>query len=234
MKQKRSWREGAWQRSAWARVEAAGKRLDGKEGETGQRYLRERGLEPDTWRAWRLGYVPVVHGRKRIKGQWWDVGLGAAIALPWIDGDKLMALQYRLIEHEALRYWQKAGGTRTLFGLHLVEGRSVLVACEGELNAVSIWQAARDWADVVSFGPQGNLQRALQHLGPLADRYEKVLVWADEAAWALAAAGKLGDRAVALRSPMGMDANDMLVVGVLGEFLQSFRVSEFQSIGMSE
>lgn len=209
--------------------------------------MLSRGLTPATWRVWRLGFAPEVR-RWRRKQQsedlWRAEALGPAITLPWTDGLVVKALQYRLISHPSLRYWQKAGGERTLFGLHLLKGRPALVVCEGELNAVSIWQAAGDQVDVVSFGPQSNVERAAPYLRRLAGRYRWVVVWADERGVAREVARVVGrqtvfsatapetpspalppggggsvSRVTALCSPQGMDANNLLVSGWLGEFM---------------
>ena len=178
-----AWRAAGWQWSAWQAVDAAARRLDEAGGALGRAYLLSRGITPATWRAWRLGYAPQVRRWRRERqgeDRWQAEALGPAITLPWTDGRAVKALQYRLIGHPELRYWQKAGGERTLFGVHLLKGRPALVVCEGELNAVSIWQVAGDQVDVVSFGPQSNVERAAPYLRRLAERYRRVVVWADE------------------------------------------------------
>lgn len=156
--------------------------------------------------------------------------LGPAITLPWTDGRRVKAVQYRLLEHPTLRYWQKAGGDRTLFGVHCLgqqlarqgcgqTARSTLVLVEGELNAISVWQAAGRWLDVVSFGPQSNIGHASGLMQRLASRYPCVVAWADKPAAALAARAALGCSATVIRSPFGWDANDLLVAGRLEPFL---------------
>jgi len=100
-----------------------------------------------------------------------------------------------------------------------------LVLCEGELNALSLWQAARatglDRLDVLSFGSDSNAGGELA--GKLAARYRRVIVWADDPDKTRAAmAGIPGARG--LRSPQDdsgrkLDANALLQAGALGDFL---------------
>ncbi len=47
------------------------------------------------------------------------------------------------------------GGQPALFGLDFVTGKRVVVICEGELDAVLLWQAACDLVDVVAIGSKG-------------------------------------------------------------------------------
>jgi hypothetical protein len=238
------WRDAAWQWATWQLVHEAAARLvakhpgrspeehseraasrrpeagaDWRAREAGRAYLAGRGLEPATWQAWRLGYAPSVRRYRKVGGRWQAEPLGPAITLPWVRGEVVKALQYRLIEHPSLRYWQRAGGERTLFGLDLLAGRPALVAVEGELNAASLWQAIHERADVVSFGPQSNLGQAAPALRRLAARYPFVVAWADEAHVARAALEIMGRGGLALRSPEGRDANDLLRAGLLGELM---------------
>ena len=93
------------------------------------------------------------------------------------------------------------------------------MVCEGELNAVSLWQAVNGQADVVSFGPQSNLAHAAPFVRRLAERYGFVVAWADEVNVAQAVLNVAGRRGVALRSPGGRDASDLLRVGLLGDLM---------------
>jgi hypothetical protein len=213
------WRDAAWQWATWQMVHEAEARLGGPAGEAGRSYLAGRGLEVATWQAWRLGYAPAIRCWRKVGGRWQAEPLGPAITLPWARGEVVKALQYRLIDHPRLRYWQRAGGERTLFGLDLLAGRPALVVVEGELNALSLWQVVHERADVVSFGPQSNLGQAAPTLRRLAQRYPFVVAWADETGVARAALEIMGRGGLALRSPEGRDANDLLRAGLLGELM---------------
>ncbi len=221
-----AWREAGWQASTWRLVDQAAACLAGPRGGPGRAYLQARGLEPATWQAWQLGYVPEVRRCRQEAGEKRVELLGPAITLPWTNGRCVKAVQYRLLSHPTRRYWQKAGGDRTLFGVQCVRGqrggearRPALVLVEGELNAISIWQAAGEGLDVVSFGPQSNIDHVGGLMRRLAARYELVVVWADQMAAALNAQATLGRCAAAVCSPGGRDANDLLVAGQLDGFL---------------
>jgi DNA primase len=205
----------AWQQAAQALVQAAEATLaDEVAGAAARAYLAQRGLCPATWQTWRMGYCLA----------WQPVRREAlpAITLPWFGTDgALQAVQYRyfgpgIAKHE--RFGQKAGGQRLLFGLPLLAGRSTLIIIEGELNAISCWQVAQSWADVLSIGSQENarqagVQEALMHT---ALPYRQVIVWLDERERAL----DLGDliapfNGTAVWSEDGQDANDLLQRGLL-------------------
>lgn len=195
-------------------------RLDTGDGDPGRIYLVRRGIKPETWQAWGVGYVSNVLRRWKDNDEWHTEDLGPAISLPWTNGKTIKAVQYRLLNH-AQRYHQEAGGERTIFGAqHLGESlRSALIIVEGELNAVSIWQAAHDLVDVVSFGPEGNVGKAAEHLRQLAGRYGRVIVWADKPEVALMAQQALAGADMALKSPGGFDANDLLQQDLLRDFI---------------
>ena len=213
------WQSSRWQADAQREVKTAIERLNTPEGEKGRQYLLSRGLQPETWQAWQLGYTPNLLRHKKVDGAWVEERLGPAVTLPWTDGKRVKAVQYRLLNHPTLRYWQKAGGDRTLFGVHLQASRPVLLICEGELNAASFWQVGHDQLDVVSFGCQDNIRHAGSYLRQLACNYGHVLLWADKGEQAVSAIEILGCKATPVKSPFGMDGNDLLRDGVLGEVL---------------
>jgi hypothetical protein len=209
-----------WQQKATTIIKEASRLLALPEGATGRDYLVGRGLEPETWREWRLGYKPDVQRWEQRNGKWVIAEqLGPAITLPWMDRQRPAALQYRLVGHETMRYWQQADGQRTLYGLDHIAGRPVLLIIEGEINAISVWQAARDLVDVISFGSENNIERAGTYLQALAQRYERVISWADKAERAVEIAKHVGN-ATSFKSPRGFDANDLLQAGRLRSHLQ--------------
>jgi hypothetical protein len=125
-------------------------------------------------------------------------------------------VQYRyfgpgIAQHD--RFGQKAGGQRLLFGLPLLSGQPTLIITEGELNAISCWQVARSWADVLSIGPQGSVRQAsvLAALQSSALPYRRVIVWLDERELALALTDRIAPcQGIAVWSQNGLDANDLL------------------------
>lgn len=205
-----TWQARAWQRDARQLLDTATLRLDLPEGAPGRDYLVRRGILPATWAAYGLGYADAWQPRRQKKMP--------ALILPWKKGDKIKALQYRFIGEDIThgeRFGQKAGGERTLFGVDLLASRPALIVVEGELNAVSIWQVASDLVDVVSFGPEDNIDRAGRYMQALASGYERVIVWADKPERALHAQTAIGRESTPVQSPNGQDANDLLRAGLL-------------------
>jgi DNA primase len=211
----RNWMQPAWQQAAHALVrEAEAALADEATGAAARAYLAQRGLSPASWETWRMG----------CSLAWQPVRREAlpAITLPWFGADGApQAVQYRyfgpgIAKHE--RFGQKAGGQRLLFGLPLSAGRPTLIIIEGELNAISCWQVAQSWADVLSIGSQENARPAavVEALMHAALPYRQVIVWLDERERALA----LGDRiapfnGTAVWSEDDLDANDLLQRGLL-------------------
>lgn len=205
-----SWKAPDWQREARQFLDTAALRLDLPEGQPGRDYLVRRGIMPATWAAWRLGYAAAWHPQRGKKLP--------ALILPWQRKQTIKALQYRFIGDDIAhgeRFGMKSGGERTLFGVDLLAGRDTLIIVEGELNAVSIWQSAHDLVDVVSFGPQDNIDRAGRYMRAVAGGYKRVIVWADEPGRALQAQEAVGRESTPVQSPNGQDANDLLRAGLL-------------------
>ncbi len=223
-----------WRRRAAKLAARAQERLWGAEGAPAREYLERRGLAPETWLAFRLGYeprapVPGTMGKERAP----------ALVIPWYAraGRELVGVRRRFLEGEV-----KAGSLYgshfqgRLYGGHVLDdfafratpeepgalAQRTLVICEGELNAASIWQVARETRlDVVSLGSES--QRLPARFAAWAGCYGTVFVWLDRSELARKAALQLPG-AHALSSPQGMDANDLLREGALGGFLARVRL----------
>jgi hypothetical protein len=205
-----TWQTPTWQNDARQFLDTAALRLGLPEGLPGREYLAKRGIMPATWEAYGLGYADAWHPRRQKRLP--------ALILPWQKGDQIKALQYRFIGDDIThgeRFGQKAGGERTLFGVDLLASRPALILVEGELNAVSIWQVASDLVDVVSFGPEDNIDRATPYMKALASGFLRVIVWADKPERALHAQTAIGRESTPVQSPNGRDANDLLRDGLL-------------------
>ena len=214
------WQEPDWQREARALVDTAAERLSkdchdsSDSGAAGRAYLASRGFEPATWSAWRLGLADVWHPKREQKLP--------AVIMPYMSASKIKAVQYRFIGSDidkSERFSMKAGGERTLFGAHMIAGREILAILEGELNAVSLWQAAGDLVDVVSIGSEDNTTSAAPYAAKIAERYPVVLVWTDKPAVAHELSDVIGRRAVLMQSSAidgaKLDANEVLRRGFL-------------------
>jgi DNA primase len=199
-----------WQEHAQQEMARCHTLLLSEQGTLGQAYLRQRGLMPEAWQAARLGLTPRLdsEGHK-----------GWAISIPWWYDNQVTAIQYRFIEPRAQqRYtrYQYGGhyGETVLFTLPPKRG-STLVACEGEFNALSVWQATP--YDVVSVGSQNMTQRTLEALSSHVQGYEHIWIWADQKNVTAAVLQALGDRAAGVEA--AADANELLQRGMLQEFL---------------
>jgi len=173
-----------------------------------------------------LGYVETsppwsTEQRRRIGGP--------AVTLPYLrhDTDDIMAVRYRHINPNEDRYINEPGSNPVLFGLHLVDlNTDTLIVVEGELNAISIWQASHELGvTVVSIGSQHATEQQLTWVSRLSRHFPRCLVWCDEAdnALNLRAVAK-SSSVLPLRSPRHngekIDANDLLQRGLLRSFIQ--------------
>lgn len=229
------WRSAAWQSEARRKLETAQDRLwnsfEGAPGEVrslpagepGRAYLASRGIRPDMAVAFGLGYGPAWNPKAEAELP--------ALWIPW-QYSSIHAIQYRFIgvdkdDKNAVRFGQKGGGVRYLFGMqHCTVAEpgqlDTLILVEGELNCVSLFQTIYGQypCDVVSFGPQSQLGNAevARKAASLAQRYRHVIVWADEPAVAISALGVIPG-ALPVQSPVldgkPHDANDLLQLGQL-------------------
>jgi hypothetical protein len=211
---------------------------------TAHEYLEQgRGLEPQSWLLFDLGYrhdAPLPNT--------WDAEKRAhchppqpAIVIPWYHKQELVGLRFRFLQGHT--YVDINGTTRTekatsrgVFSGHVFGGQVIkrcngsapvaertLVICEGELNAMSIWQVAgHTKVDALSLGSES--QKLTPALIAYAQRYRLVLLWADreEIAKQLMA---VVPGAMGITSEMckGQDANDLLQAGHLGGYLSAWR-----------
>ena len=220
----------------------------------GESYLAGRGIAISAAVAFGLGYrsdVPLPGTWDREIG--YTAEPQPAIVIPWYRGGKLTAVRYRFTQ---LHSYDGTDGkpravkqssitdssfTGVLYGGHVLpefctmpidpagrcaEQLRTLVLCEGELNAISIWQETNTWKwDVLSVGSES--QKLTPQAIEFAGRYGRVIVWMDKAEIARRFMSLMSN-AVAINSPVvevkALDANDMLQRGILAEFLLDIRV----------
>lgn len=230
----------AWRKEARGLVGRAHAALfDSPGAEAGRAYLEGRGIDARAWLRYRLGYVPGAalpgtKGKERAP----------AIVIPWFEGSfsKVRAVRYRFLQ--AHTYTDADGKGRTekqtaLSGSRFSDwlwggprddggesGRVILI-CEGELNAASIWLAAYNTGlDVYSLGSES------AKIPPLVVKYAqefgRAFVWADKNAVAHELQTVIPG-AYPIKSPGGKDANDLLQAGLLGGFLATIRADAAQN-----
>lgn len=214
-------------------AQTAAEMLYSPDGEAARAYLEGRGLYSETWETFGLGY-----SLASLPGTW-DEQAGEfctpkrpAICIPWTRSDKqIPAIRYRFLT--ALPYTDTQGKQRTekqtaqwgsnfsglLFGGCALSGPnniSTVILTEGEINAMSIWQATAGAVDVLSLGSES------AHLTEGAARsilrYARVIIWTDKAEIAQRCKTLL-PTALAYSDPNGRDANDWLRAGILPELI---------------
>jgi len=222
-------RQADWFEDAAALMRQHQIALPGSEGAT---YLRERGLHSDTWAAFGLGFAPYAKYRDAE-------GTYPAIAIPWVRGGKITAIRYRFLKPPSKQKLTSLPGSKfggVLFGGQALpewvqmapdEGRKgaeqhcTLVLCEGEINAMSIWQVARDTnLHVMSLGSE--TARLSDGAMSFAKRYGRVIIWMDREELAAQLVEQISG-SLGVASPGGQDANDLLQKGTLGKFLVARR-----------
>jgi len=217
------WKSAIWQKRAAALIELTANALDGPAGAPGRAYLEQRGITQYTWRCWLLGYA--------ANSPYSSTRGGASITIPYMHPrqmDACFAVRYRRIAPPtpSMRYLNEPDSFCLLHGLHLLDlNAHTLVVIEGELNAISIWQDARDLGlAVVSIGSQYLKKATLDALTHLSQRFERCMVWCDDPRRTLRVREAVrSPQLVLLKSPAPdgekIDANDLLQRGLLRAFL---------------
>jgi hypothetical protein len=205
-------------------------RLWSTAGAAGRDYLAGRNLAEHTWLAWRIGLADVfVPGTKER---------APAILLPWYTtAGHLVAIRYRFLSGTPKMTAEPGSAfAGRLFGAQLLPAPTdpvahrTLLVCEGEFNAMSIWQVSHNAAmDIVSLGSESAHipDAAVQ----FAQRYGRRMVWSDKPSVAQRLMQQLAG-AYGVASPNGMDANDLHKQHQLGGFLATARADA--ASGMDE
>lgn len=213
-------------------------------GEGGE-YLIKRSIEPESWKAFGLGFkadVPLPHTWDKEKRVYIHPAQ-PAIVIPWYRGGKLTAIRYRFLQQHTYTDVRNREISRkqtamfdsdfsgVLYGgqalLGCAEDLRTLVLCEGELNAISIWQIASAWGwDVLSLGSES--AKLTPAAIDYAKRFERVIVWMDRADVVKPLMHELKG-AYGVSSPKfgdkKRDANDMLKDESLADWLSTIRVN---------
>ena len=215
----------------------------------GADYLLSRGIESHAWVAFKLGFAMMP-----LPGTWDEkkrehiYPKQPAIAIPWYRGGKVTGIRYRFFDthtytnvegKECKKVKQTAlhdsDFTGVVYGgqalLGCAEEVRTLVICEGELNAISIWQMAEPWNfDVLSLGSE--TAKLTPALLDYARKFERVLIWMDKPELVKASMAYIGG-AYGISSPVQdgkkQDANSLLQAGLLGRLLADARLAACQT-----
>jgi DNA primase len=157
MIQAKSLPSDAWREQARIFVHYCQEQLYCPAGRDGLNWLHGRGLTDATIKRWGLGW--------HDKDRWRDpeqfgltgkkVWLPRGVVIPWTVGGDVRHVKVRRFADDPPKYIRVRGGQPALYGLDFVTGKRVVVICEGELDAVLLWQEAGDLVDVVSIGTKG-------------------------------------------------------------------------------
>lgn len=197
-----TWREDIWQlkaREALSRHQEDWNRI-----EAGMVWMRaHRGITESTCKSFGIGLDD----------------MRGSVSVPYrLPDGRLTGVKYRrMIEpNPRKRFYMMTGSEPVVFGAQLLKGgdRPILMV-EGEMNAMACWQAAGEWLDVVSVGTEARAGA----LWSLASVYGRRFAWVDREEVAAMIFNAPGQDVLRLVSPDGMDANDLLLKGLLADVL---------------
>lgn len=116
-------------------------------------YLNSRGLNRSTIRLWDLGYIPkdfwVDPRRFGLSGK--RIWIPQGILIPCKVGDLIWYLKIRRPSGRP-KYIQVRGSHSALFMVQTSEFFDQAIICEGELDALLLWQEVEDLIGVISLG----------------------------------------------------------------------------------
>lgn len=141
----------AWQSAARQVVETCERNLWADMGQRARTWLARRGLGDDTLRRWRVGYLPGG------PADWREVAglrVPCGVVIPCEVGGAIWYLKIRRAAGR-VKYLQVKGSRPALFGADTWRGHDVAVMCEGEFDAMLLYQEAGDLAGVGTLGSAG-------------------------------------------------------------------------------
>lgn len=204
----------SWQNRAKAVVRSSCEALT--PSSEGHAYLVGRGISEQSYKTYLLGYsrsvaIPGTNGKER----------SGAISMPWIVGGKIRGIRYRFLEvQDGAKQTAFSGSSFSgcYYGGHAMQrsGGDTLLIVEGELNAISCRQVAPEGCEVLSVGCEST--HITESMARVREMFDTVIIWMDREEIVRgkqeAFSGSFG-----VSSPEGKDANDLLQLGILGEFI---------------
>lgn len=162
----------AWRSRAEQFIVFVAQNLAGEAGAGARHYLeQERGLWPETWQAFRLGYNPknLYDAPERWGMEGKKIWLPRGITIPGLrDGQPWYVKVRRALLGQALgqyigewseqdgllevKFGGPRGGKAVLFGQQHFARMPVLLLVEGEWDAMLAWQWCQDFCDVSTLG----------------------------------------------------------------------------------
>ena len=150
-----------WQHRARAFVEMCAAELWSANGAKARAWLSARGLNDETLRAFGIGYHSAdrweepgawdLPEERDEKGRAKRVWLPRGIVLPCEVGGALHYVKVRRATDDP-KYYKLRGSRVGLFGAANFRAARAAALCEGELDALLLWQHAQDLAAIGTFG----------------------------------------------------------------------------------
>lgn len=117
-------------------------------------WLLNRGLTENTLKTWQIGFIPF---------DWQDqpkawglncstVNIKKGILIPCIVGSNVWYLKIRQPKAKPHKYTQITGGKTALYMADNLAGQEAAVLCEGEFDALLLWQEIKYLAGVATMG----------------------------------------------------------------------------------
>jgi DNA primase len=212
------------QAAALAAVGECERRLWSDAGAKAREWLVGRGIVEETARAWRLGY-------SSRRGAVCGLEIPRGIVIPCLVDGAVWYIKVRrpVPPLPGPKYQQVRGGKSALFGLDHLAGRRVAVICEGEFDAILLWQEAGDLLDVVALGSRG-ARPALPWLAHLAGA-SRWLVALDRDADDMATWwGEFSSRVRRVRPLQGNDLTDFHQAGGDLRAWVSYHLGQLESV----
>ncbi len=156
-----------WQVRAMQLIERAESALWDKRGKDALAWLRLRGLQDETIRAARLGYIPVkvtnrpeLWGLQSASDEDYMVMPKDSILIPGLISSKVWYLKIRYLHpyDPNRKYTQVRRDQRisSLYGADFITNDRFVIFCEGELDAILLRQEVKDLASVITLGSATN------------------------------------------------------------------------------
>ncbi|NLF03093.1 MAG: hypothetical protein GX601_19190 [Anaerolineales bacterium] len=197
-----------WQARAAAFVDYAESALWQAAGAPGRELLARRGIADETAMAWRLGWNSAElrddPHRWGLEGD--AVWLARGLVVPCLVRGAPWYVKVRRGSSDYV-YVKGRGPSGALYGLDLLSGRPAAVICEGELDAVLLWQETGDLVDVVAIGAKAS-RPALSFLAHLAGASLWLLALDCDAEAEAGRWGTFSDRIRRMRPLVGNDVTD--------------------------
>jgi len=145
-------------------------KVDDEEGKRVLDYLHGRGIEDAAIKHFRLGVAYIRDGGAK----------DLAVGIPTIVDGKVAVIKMRNIDpncEKSKRFRRTKGGASLLFNGESLKDRRRIVLCEGELDAISLWQSGVTAVASTSLGAKGDVPEEWKEV--LADA-EDIVLWYDD------------------------------------------------------